>query len=272
MSSASTVSAGVLADTGTYLDIIIENTIREVAERKRHTPHLAPYPEPPRDFVAALHRETVSLVAEVKHASPSKGILIDPFEPVALAMNYAENGASAVSVLTDERFFQGSLADLSAVRKAVDVPILRKDFVIDAFQIEEARAVGADAALLIVGVLDDAKLADLYAITAEHGLSALVEVHDAAELDRALKLEPRLIGVNARDLRTFRTDLNTIRQLAARVPSEITLVAESGIHTAADVEAMAAAGARAVLVGEALITAADRTAKVRELSGVKRKP
>jgi len=161
---------------------------------------------------------------------------------------------------------------LSAVRKAVDLPILRKDFVIDAFQIEEARIVGADAVLLIVGVLDDAKLADLYAITTEHGLTALVEIHDAAELARALKLKPRLIGINARDLRTFHTDLKTVRELAAHVPSGLTLVAESGIHTAADVEAMAAVGARAVLVGESLITAGDRAAKVREFSGVKRKP
>jgi indole-3-glycerol phosphate synthase len=272
MSSVSVVSVGVRVDTGTYLDKIIANTVSEVAERRRLTPQLTPYPQPPHDFVAALHKETVTLIAEVKHASPSKGILIDPFDPVALATNYADNGASAISVLTDERFFRGSLPDLSKVRKAVDLPILRKDFVIDTIQIEEARAVGADAILLIVGVLDDAKLTDLFTIATEHGLIALVEVHDAVELERVLKLKPRLIGINARDLRTFHTDLNTIRELAVQVPADVTLVAESGIHTAADVEAMAAVGARAVLVGEALITAVDRAAKVRELSGVKRKP
>ncbi|MHB8627512.1 MAG: indole-3-glycerol phosphate synthase TrpC [Aggregatilineales bacterium] len=269
MSSASNLAAGVLTDTGTYLDKIIANTLIEVENRKRFTSDLVPHPQPPQDFVAALHKDTVALIAEVKHASPSKGVLIEPFDPVALATVYAANSASAISVLTDEKFFRGNLADLGAVRKAVHLPILRKDFVIDAFQIEEARMVGADAILLIVGVLDDAKLADLYAISVEHGLTALVEVHDAGELDRALKLKPRLIGINARDLRTFHTDLNTIRQLAARVPSNVTFVAESGIHTAADVEAMAAVGARAVLVGESLITATDCAAKVRELSGVK---
>lgn len=272
MSSASTISAGVLTDTGTYLDKIIANTIGEIAERKYRTPNLTPYPRPPRDFMTTLHKETITLIAEVKHASPSKGTLIDPFDPVALATTYAANGAAAISVLTDGKFFRGSLADLSAVRNAVELPILRKDFVIDAFQIAEARAVGADAILLIIGILDDTKMADLYTITGEYGLTALVEVHGAGELERALKIKPRLIGINARDLRTFHTDLNTIRQLAARVPSEVTLVAESGIQTAADVEAMAAAGARAVLVGEALITAVDCAAKVRELSGVKRKP
>ena len=273
MSSAFTVAvkAGVRTDTGTYLDKIFANTIGEVAERKRHVLPLAPYPQPPRDFVAALHKETISLIAEVKHVSPSKGVLIDPFDPVALGTAYAEHGASAVSVLTDARFFGGSLSDLTAVRRTVELPILRKDFVIDGFQIAEARAAGADAVLLIVGVLDDAKLVDLYADAAEQGLTAVIEVHDAAELERALKLPLRLLGINSRDLRTFRTDLNTVRELAVRVPSDITLVAESGIHTAADVEAMAGSGARAVLVGEALITAANRPHKVRELSGVKRK-
>lgn len=270
MSSVSTVGAGVLTDTGTYLDKIIANTLLEVTERKRIAVDLRSYPQPPRDFVAALRKDTVALIAEVKHASPSKGILIEPFEPVALAKTYATNGASAISVLTDQQFFKGSLADLSAVRSGVDLPILRKDFVIDPFQIEEARSVGADAILLIVGVLNDFKLADLYQIAVEQGLTALVEVHDEAELDRALKLKPHLVGVNARDLRTFHTDLNTIRSLAARIPPDVPFVAESGIHTAADVESMAASGARAVLVGEALITAADRAAKVRELSGVRR--
>ena len=264
------VAAGVLTDTGTYLDKIVANTLIEVAERKRNAA-LIPFPQPPRDFLAALRNDTVALIAEVKHASPSRGILIEPFDPVALATTYATNGASAISVLTDQQFFKGSLADLSAVRESVDLPILRKDFVIDAFQIEEARSVGADAILLITGVLDDSKLADLYANAVERGLTALVEVHDFAELERAMKFKPRLIGINARDLRTFHTDLNTIRELAARIPPDILYVAESGIHIAADVESMALQGARAVLVGEALITATDRAAKVRELSGVRRK-
>jgi len=161
---------------------------------------------------------------------------------------------------------------LRAVRAAVDLPILRKDFVIDAFQVSEARAVGADAVLLIVGVLDDARLADLYEIVREQGLTALIEVHSEAELDRACRLwpMPKLIGINARDLHTFRTDLGTIRRLAVNVPASVTLIAESGIHSAPDVQAMAEAGASAILVGESLIVAADRPAKVRELSGVKR--
>ena len=270
MSQTVTSASGVLTDTGTYLDKIIANTLVEVAERKQHAPRLTPYPTAPRDFAGALRRETIALIAEVKHASPSKGVLIAPFEPVALAKTYADHGAAALSVLTDGRFFQGSLADLQAVRAAVDLPIIRKDFVIDSFQVSEARAVGADAVLLIVGVLDDAKLADLYAIITGHGLTALIEVHDDGELDRALQLSPKLVGINARDLRTFHTDLGTIRRLATNVPKGVTLVAESGIHTAADVQSMAEAGASAVLVGEALIVAADRPAKVRELSGVPR--
>jgi indole-3-glycerol phosphate synthase len=272
MSGVITSTSGVLTDTGTYLDKIIANTLIEVAERKKLSPDLTPYPASPRDFAAALQRDTIALIAEVKHASPSKGVLIEPFDPVDLAKTYADNGAAALSVLTDGRFFQGSLADLQAVRAAVNLPILRKDFVINAFQVAEARAVGADAVLLIVGVLDDAKLADLYAIITEHGLTALIEVHDQTELDRALRMlpAPKLIGINARDLRTFHTDLDTIRRLAANVPTSISLIAESGIHAAADVKTMADAGASAVLVGESLIVAADRPAKVRELSSVKR--
>lgn len=265
--------SGILTDTGTYLDRIIANTLIEVAERQRQPADLTPFPHPPRDFAAAIQRDTVALIAEVKQASPSKGLLITPFEPVTLAKTYADNGAAALSVLTDQRFFQGSLADLRAVRAAVDLPILRKDFVIDAFQVREARAAGADAVLLIVGVLDDSRLADLYAMVVAHGLTALIEVHDDTELERALRLSPKLIGINARDLRTFHTDLGTVQRLAAHVPPEVILVAESGIHSAADVQAMAEAGASAVLVGEALITAGDvhRPAKIRELSGVPRK-
>ncbi len=264
--------SGVLTGTGTYLDRIVANTIVELTERKRAHVPLTPYAGGTRDFAAALNRETIALIAEVKHASPSKGVLIDPFDPVALAESYAANGAACLSVLTDRQFFQGSLDDLRKVRAAVDLPILRKDFVIDAFQIDEARAVGADAILLIVGILDDALLADLYAVASDHGLAALVEVHDAAELERAQRLAPALIGINNRNLRTFETDLGTVERLAATIPLSRTrtLIAESGINSAADVAWMAAAGARAVLVGESLIVAADRAAKVRELSGVKR--
>lgn len=264
------MTAGILTSTGTYLDKIIANTLIDVEDRKRVMPDLTPYPESPHDFAASLQRETVALIAEVKHASPSKGVLIDPFDPVALAKVYAANGAAALSVLTDTQFFQGSLDDLQAVRAVIDLPILRKDFVIDAFQIREARAAGADAVLLIVGVLDDALLAELHTIASECGLSALIEVHDEAELERALKLSVRLIGINNRNLRNFETDLGTTERLARHIPPEITLVAESGIHSAVDVAAMAEAGARAVLVGESLIVAENRAAKVRELAGIRR--
>ncbi len=264
------MTAGILTSTGTYLDKIIANTLIEVEDHKHAAPDLTPYPGVPRNFTAALQRETVALIAEVKHASPSKGVLIDPFDPVGLATVYAANGAAALSVLTDQKFFQGSLNDLRAVRAAVELPILRKDFVIDEFQIKEARAAGADAVLLIVGVLDDVLLADLYAMVTAADLTALLEVHDESEVERALKLSPQLIGINNRDLRTFKTDLGTTQRLARHVPPEVTLVSESGIHSAADVAAMAEAGARAVLVGESLIVAADRAAKVCELAGVRR--
>jgi len=261
---------GVLLGTGTYLDRIVANTLEEVAARKATKPNLVPYPAPPKDFAAALRGDHIRLIAEVKHASPSKGILITPFDPVTIARDYERGGAAALSVLTDSKFFQGSLDDLRAVRAAVKLPILRKDFVIDAFQIEEARGVGADAILLIVGILDDALLADLYAVATAHGLAALVEVHDAAEMDRALRLNARLIGINNRDLRTFKTDLATTETLAKGVPPSVTLVGESGIFAAADVERMAQAGASAILVGESLIKATDRAAQLRKLTGVRR--
>jgi len=272
MTNSVSIVSGILTATGTYLDRIIANTLIEVAERQKHVPieSLIPADHPPRAVIESLRRVTVALIAEVKQASPSKGVLINPFDPVALARDYAHNGAAMLSVLTDARFFQGSLADLIAVRAAVDLPILRKDFVIADYQLAEARAVGADAALLIVGVLDDAKLADLYAAAIGRGLTPLVEVHDAEEVARALRLSPTppLIGVNNRDLRTFHTDLAITVQLAALIPPEVTLIAESGINSAAAVARMAAAGARAVLVGEAIVTAPDRPAKVNELSNV----
>jgi indole-3-glycerol phosphate synthase len=259
---------GVRADTGTYLDRIVANTLIEVAERKQANPDLLPYPNPPNDFAAALRGEHVRLIAEVKHASPSKGVLIDPFDPVRIATDYQAGGAAALSVLTDHVFFQGSLRDLAEVRASVSLPIIRKDFVVDSFQIREARSVGADAILLIVGILDDALLFDLHAEATAHGLAVLVEVHDAAELERALKINPAIIGINNRDLRTFKTDLNTTVALAKDVPKTITLVAESGIFTADDVRQAANAGAHAILVGESLITALDRAAKLRELTTV----
>ena len=254
----------------TILDEIIAHKREEVALQKQVKPldawkAGAEAPPPPRDFLAALRAPGVSLIAEVKKASPSKGLLCLDFDPVRLAHAYAANGAAAISVLTDTRFFQGSLNDLRAVRQAVDIPLLRKDFVVDAYQVYEARAAGADAALLIVAALDDVTLHDLYALISQLGMAALIEVHNAAELERALALHPRLIGVNNRDLRTFHVTLDTTAALRPRVPDDIVLVAESGIHTPEDVARLAAIGVDAMLVGEALVTAEDVGKRVRDL-------
>jgi indole-3-glycerol phosphate synthase len=257
--------------TQTVLDRILDHKVEEIAARRAAASlsqviTAAQTAPPARDLVAALRRATVSLIAEVKHASPSKGVLIDPFDPVALGRVYATNGAAVISVLTDEAFFQGHLDHLVAVRAAVTVPVLRKDFVIDPYQVYEARAAGADAVLLIVAALTDAQLAGLHALAASLGLAVLVEVHDEAELARALAIRPALVGINNRDLHSFAVDLNTTARLAHSVPPEITLVAESGIFSGADVRQMGAAGARAVLVGEALVKAGDTAALVQELS------
>jgi indole-3-glycerol phosphate synthase len=226
----------------------------------------------PRDFKAALQKSTVALIAEVKKASPSKGLLVKDFNPVRIARTYEENGASAISVLTDEKFFQGSLDDLRAIRAAVRLPILRKDFIIDAHQVYEARTAGADATLLIVMALEDAQLRDLHNLITELGMAALVEVHNEAELERALVIGATLIGVNNRDLRTFHEDLNTTARVAALVPPDITLVAESAIRSVEDVRRMGAYGARAILVGEGLVKAKDMASEVRLYSSQQRLP
>ncbi len=262
--------------TQTVLDRILDAKVREVAAHKAHVSlaEMRAQAEgafPCRDMITALRRDTVALIAEVKHASPSRGVLVDPFDPVALGKTYAEHGAAAVSVLTDAPFFQGALEHLTAVREAVDVPVLRKDFVIDPYQVYEGRAAGADAILLIVAALDDAQLADLHALANALGMAALVEVHQARELERALALDPLLVGINNRDLHTFDVSLETAARLARQVPAGVTLVAESGIFNAADVQRMGQIGAHAVLVGEALVTAPDVAAKVRELAGQRRR-
>jgi indole-3-glycerol phosphate synthase len=233
---------------------------------------------PARDLVAALRSAPgVALIAEVKRASPSKGVLRPDWDPVRLATAYAANGARAISVLTDARFFQGSLDHLAQIRQALDghapganghgsLPLLRKDFIFHPYQVYEARAAGADALLLIAAILSDRELADLLALTCALGMAALIEVHSRDELLRVLPLAPRLVGVNNRDLRDFRVDLNTCLSLRPLVPPEVCFVAESGIHTRADVDRLAAAGVDAALVGEALVTAADVGAKVRELA------
>ncbi|MBI3977391.1 MAG: indole-3-glycerol phosphate synthase TrpC [Chloroflexi bacterium] len=227
---------------------------------------------PPLDFAAALRRGSgpVRLIAEVKRASPSRGVFGSDLDPSTLAAIYAANGAAAISVLTDERFFHGTLADLTAVKTRAagpaGVPVLRKDFVVDPYQVWEARAAGADAILLIVAALDDARLRDLRILAEELGMAALVEGHDEAEIDRALATGATVVGINNRDLRTFQVDLATTERLRPRIPAGCIAGGLSGIHSRADVERLAAAGVDAVLVGEALVRSADVAAKVRELA------
>jgi indole-3-glycerol phosphate synthase len=227
-----------------------------------------------RDFIGALRRPKTgqtALIAEVKKASPSAGVICRNFDPVRIAKEYEAAGASCLSVLTDERFFQGSLEFLRRIRREMKLPLLRKDFIIDERQILEAIEWGADAILLIVAILDDARLKRFHALATEAGLAALVEVHNEAELDRAASAGAELIGVNNRDLRTFKTDLATAERLATRLFASPAarhsplLVAESGIHTRHDVERLTKCGVQAVLVGESLMRAGDITGKVREL-------
>jgi indole-3-glycerol phosphate synthase len=227
----------------------------------------------PRNFLAAVSRRgtdrPVALIAELKRASPSKGLLAPHLDLFQVADLYAENGAAAISVLTDEKFFLGSLDTLRTLRNTQHVPLLRKDFIIAESQIYEARANGADAILLIAAALpDNAHFADLHACALSLGLTALVEVHDEAETERALQIPGiQLIGINNRNLATFDVSLETTERLRPQIPTEITVVAESGIFTAADVSRLAEANIDAILVGEALVTAPDIAAKVRELSG-----
>ncbi|MFH1486928.1 MAG: indole-3-glycerol phosphate synthase TrpC [Chloroflexota bacterium] len=222
----------------------------------------------PLDFTGALVRDReVSLIAEVKKASPSKGLLLPSFDAVALAKTYAENGASAISVLTEERHFQGSLEHLSAIRRALGngLPLLRKDFIFDPYQVYEARAYGADALLLIVAILGDEELRELLVLSRQLGMQCLVEAHDQLELERALKARARVIGINNRDLRTFKVDLTTTQKLAPLVPNGNVIVSESGIRSRQDMDLLRAWGVQSALVGEALVTARDIPAKVREL-------
>lgn len=228
-----------------------------------------------RDFAAALRcprRGSVALIAEVKKASPSAGLICPDFDPVRIARHYQQAGATCLSVLTDEKFFQGSLQYLRDIRQAIDLPLLRKDFLIDARQIRESVEWGADAILLIAAILTDQQLSEFHQLATGAGLAALVEVHDEAELDRALAAGAMLVGVNNRDLRNFKVDLATTERLAARLSRNARgdsplLVAESGIHTGGDVERLVRCGARAILVGESLMRQADLGRKVRELVG-----
>jgi indole-3-glycerol phosphate synthase len=223
---------------------------------------------PARDFRAALVRGfAVQVIAEVKKASPSAGVIRPDFDPVAIAQAYAANGAACISVLTDEPYFQGSLRYLEMIREAVEVPLLRKDFILDRYQLLEARAAGADCVLLIAEILPGGTLEWLLRQARDLGMQALVELYDADNLDRVLEAGATLVGVNNRDLRTFEVRLEHTLELAKRVPSNVCLVSESGIRDRGDVERLRGAGVRAVLVGETLMRASDVGAALRALVG-----
>jgi indole-3-glycerol phosphate synthase len=252
------------------LDEILVHKRAEVAAREQAVPaaalrDAALWGAPRRGFRAALAAHPgPAVIAECKRASPSRGRLRSTYDPAAIAASYARAGAAALSVLTDERFFEGALAHLQAARAACALPCLRKDFLVDAYQIDEARAAGADAVLLIVAAVADAGGRELMAAAADAGLDVLVEVHDAAEMAWAAAAGATLVGVNNRDLRTFRVALETTERLAPATPSGALLVAESGIRSRADVDRMTAAGAHAVLVGEAFMARADPGAALAE--------
>jgi indole-3-glycerol phosphate synthase len=252
------------------LDKIIAHKKEEVERSKKLVPlsrleEQIAQREATRDFARALSGNGVSLIAEVKKASPSRGLLCPDFNPVVLAKTYAQGGATAISVLTDAKFFQGSLDHLTAIKKEVELPLLRKDFVIDPYQIFEACAYGADALLLIVAVLSQQHLEELLSLRHSLGLKCLVEVHGEDEVERALRSGAEIIGINNRDLNTFLSDIDTTRRLRPLIPQEKIVVSESGIKSRSDVEKLKEWGANAILVGETLVTAEDVPGKMREL-------
>ena len=259
----------------TYLDkILLAHRARAGADGRALDAVLdaAAAAPPPRGFTAALRApsDRIAVIAEVKRRSPSKGDLAADLDPADTAAAYVEGGAACLSVLTDEEHFGGSAADLQAARAAVDVPVLRKDFTVDPRDVADARAMGADAVLLIVAALDDGELRDLHGLAVELGLDVLVEVHDEPELDRALSVGADLIGVNQRDLRTFEVDHERAVRVGRAMPAGVVRVAESGIRGPDDAAALADAGFHAVLVGESVVTAGDRAASVAGLRAPRR--
>lgn len=253
------------------LDDIIDQKRREVGRAKERIP-LAVLrdrvaPRSSGAFAEAISAEgRICLIAEIKKASPSRGVLREDFDPSSLARLYAESGASAISVLTDAKYFQGDSSHLKEAKEASLLPVLRKDFIIDEYQIWESAVIGADALLLIVAALTAEQLRDYVSLAFRLGLDALVEVHDGKQLEAALDAGARIIGINNRDLRTFGTDLGVTLRLAPKAPPGHIIVSESGIHTREDVRKVRQAGVDAILVGEALMTSADIPGKIRELT------
>ena len=254
----------------TVLDRILAHKAEELAyrRRKRSLPDVRAAAEsaaPTRGFAAAVKRRQPAVIAEIKRASPSRGVIREHFDPAAIAASYEAAGAACLSVLTDERFFQGSDAHLAQARAATTLPVLRKDFVIDEYQVFEARELGADCILLIAAALEPERIASFSGLARQLGLDALVEVHDAGELEGARKAAPTLLGINNRDLRTFDTSLDTTLSLLAEVPEGTTVVTESGIRTREDVRRMRHAGVEAFLVGEAFMRASDPGSALQDL-------
>jgi indole-3-glycerol phosphate synthase len=254
----------------TILDKIVAAKKDEVARMKREVSLFAlkkriAMSQPIHDFAASLRGDSIRLIAEVKKASPSRGLLCPDFDPVGLAQTYAASGAAAISVLTEVEHFQGSLEHLEAVRQAVDIPLLRKDFIFDEYQVYESAAFGADALLLITAILGQKQLEELLALSRKLGLDCLVEVHNEAELTTALLAGAKVIGINNRDLATFEVNTDTTRRLRLLIPPEVIVVSESGIKTAKDMKKMKECKVDAVLVGEALVTAGDIPSRIQEL-------
>jgi indole-3-glycerol phosphate synthase len=254
------------------LDEIVETKRHEVARQKNAIPlhaleNAVGKMPPTRDFRKAMDAGECAIIAEIKRRSPSRGLLREDFDPIRIAAEYEQNGAAAISVLTDETFFGGSNAILSAVRTAVTLPVLRKEFIIDPYQIHETRAIGADALLLIAAILTEVQLREYRELAASLGLAALVEVHDGTELEKALEAGAEIIGINNRDLKTFHTDLQTTLALTPLIPADRIAVSESGIRNRQDIETLTNAGIRAFLIGEALIAAPEVGPKLKELLG-----
>ncbi|CAI8787125.1 indole-3-glycerol phosphate synthase TrpC [Methylocaldum szegediense] len=256
------------------LQKILARKAEEVAERRSRTPleelrRLVEEADAPRGFVRALRNKVESgsaaVIAEIKKASPSKGVMRPDFHPADIARSYADHGAACLSVLTDRDFFQGSEANLQEARSACSLPVLRKDFLIDPYQVFEARAIGADCILLIAAALSDGAMRELSDIAIGLGMDVLVEVHDASELERALRLDLPLVGINNRNLRTFETRLSTTLDLLERIPGDRLVVTESGIHTPEDVALMRGYGVHTFLVGEAFMTAEDPGLRLQAL-------